>query len=57
MLGHFFFEWGCKKFGGFPNLLSMLAGFSGLVVEGDNANVMRAISSPTPNFSLLGNSG
>ena len=39
----------------FPNLLSMLAGFTGLVVEGDNVNVMRAISSPTPNFSLLGN--
>ena len=31
------------------------AGFSKLVVEGDNVNVMRAISSSTPNLSMLGN--
>lgn len=31
------------------------AGFSGLVVEGDNVNVMRAISSSTLNLSMLGN--
>ncbi|XP_050242299.1 uncharacterized protein LOC126691287 [Quercus robur] len=31
------------------------AGFSKLVVEGDNANVMRAVSSSTPNMSMLGN--
>ena len=30
-------------------------GFSELLVEGDNANVMRAISSSTMNFSVLGN--
>lgn len=30
-------------------------GFYKLVVEGDNVNVMRAISFPAPNFSLLGN--
>ena len=34
---------------------SIDAGFSELVIEGDNANVMRAISSLSPNFSLLGN--
>ena len=31
------------------------AGFSELVVEGDNVNVMRAVSSSTMNLSLLGN--
>ena len=31
------------------------AGFSELVVEGDNVNVMKKICSPTPNLSLLGN--
>ena len=31
------------------------AGFSELIVEGDNINVMRAVSSSTMNFSMLGN--
>ena len=31
------------------------AGFSKLIVEGDNINVMRAVSSSTMNFSMLGN--
>ena len=31
------------------------AGFLKIVVEGDNANVMRAVSSSTPNMSMLGN--
>ena len=31
------------------------AGFLKIVVEGDNANVMRAVSSSTPNLSMLGN--
>ena len=33
---------------------SMEAGFSNLVIEGDNSNVMRAISSSAANNSLLG---
>ena len=33
---------------------SMEAGFSNLVIEGDNSNVMRAISSFAANNSLLG---
>lgn len=33
---------------------SIDAGFSELIIEGDNANVMRAISSSLPNHSLLG---
>ena len=33
---------------------SVEAGFSELVIEGDNANVIRAISSPLANKSLLG---
>lgn len=33
---------------------SVEAGFSELVIEGDNANVMRAISIPLANKSLLG---
>ena len=31
------------------------AGFSKLIVEGDNVNVMRVVSSSTMNFSMLGN--
>ena len=33
---------------------SIKAGFSELMIEGDNANVIRAISSPLANKSLLG---
>ena len=32
----------------------MEAGFSNLVIEGDNSNVMRAISSTVPNNSFFG---
>ena len=31
------------------------AGFSELVVEEDNVNIMRVVSSSTPNLSMLGN--
>ena len=31
------------------------AGFSRLIIEGDNSNVIQAISSPLENFSLFGN--
>ena len=34
--------------------VSIDAGFSELIIEGDNANVMRAVSSLLPNHSLLG---
>ena len=33
---------------------SIEAGFSELVIEGDNINIMKAISSSTDNHSLLG---
>ena len=31
------------------------AGFSRLIIEGDNSNVIQAISSPLEKFSLFGN--
>ena len=34
---------------------AMDAGFSRLIIEGDNSNVIQAISSPLENFSLFGN--
>lgn len=34
---------------------SIDAGFSELIIEGNNANVLRAVCSPLPNHSLLGN--